>query len=98
MHITFRNKSLEKICTIADVAHRLYGEKMAAKIHLRIAQLSAASSLDMLLQNRIGRCHCLKGRLKDRYAVDLIRPHRLVFRLHENLADTVCIIEIVDYH
>ena len=54
---------------------------MAEKIHLRVDQLKAPLSLDMLLKFRVGRCHPLKGQRKDQYAMDLVQPYRLVFEM-----------------
>ena len=51
---------------------------MAEKIHMRIDQISAALSVEMMIQYRIGRCHPLKGNRKNQYAVDLVHPYRLI--------------------
>ncbi len=71
---------------------------MAEKIHLRLDQIAAADSIEMLLENRIGRCHALKGTRKDQYAMDLEQPFRLVFEIHSSEIQVVKIIEITDYH
>lgn len=73
-------------------------EQMAEIIHLRIDQISAFDSVECLLQYRIGRCHTLVGERKNQYAMDLIHPHRLVFKKVEIEKQCVCILEIVDYH
>ena len=46
---------------------------------LRIDQISAALSVEMMIQFRIGRCHQLKGNRKNQFAVNLVHPYRLVF-------------------
>ena len=71
---------------------------MAEKIHMRIDQISAALSVEMMIQYRIGRCHPLKGNRKNQYAVDLVHPYRLVFEKVEDQIQIVSITEIIDYH
>ena len=84
MKVEYRNRSIEKVCTIASVAERSYGRQMADKIQLRIDQIKAA---DPLHQNR-----------KNQYAVDLVHPMRLVFEKKGNEIQIANIIEITDYH
>lgn len=98
MQIEYRTKKLEKACTNAAEATKLYGHEMAAKIHQRIDEITAASSVEMMIQYRIGRCHPLKGNRKNQYAVDLIHPHRLVFEKRESEIQIVNIMKIIDYH
>lgn len=71
---------------------------MAEKIQLRIDQISAALSVEMMIQYKIGRCHSLKGNRKEQYAVDLVHPYRLVFEKKGNEIQIANIMEIVDYH
>lgn len=49
------------MCTNAYEAERKHGREMAEKIQLRIDQISAALSVEMMIQFKIGRCHPLKG-------------------------------------
>ena len=98
MVVEYNSKRIEKVCTDASVAERKFGPRMAEAIQLRIDQISAADSVEEMLQYHIGRCHPLKGNRKNQYAVDLVHPNRLVF---EKKGDQVCIaniMEIVDYH
>lgn len=98
MQIEYKNGRLAKICTNVYEAERKYGKQMAEKVHLRIKQITAALSVEMLLQYRIGRCHQLKGNRKEQYAMDLVHPYRLVFEKRGNEVQMICIMEIVDYH
>lgn len=98
MEITYRSKKLEKICTNAHEAEKSYSPKMAEKIHARIDEISAADTVEMLVQFHIGRCHPLHGDRKGQYAMDLVNPYRLVFEKRGNLIQVAQIIEIVDYH
>jgi len=72
---------------------------MAEKIHQRIDEITASSSVEEMVQYSIGRCHILKGNRKDQYAVDLVHPYRLVFeKKSDSIIQVVIIKEIVDYH
>ena len=98
MKITYRTKKLEKICTDASQAEKKHGKQMAAKIHQRIDEISAADTVEMMIQFHIGRCHALTGSRQSQYAVDLVHPYRLVFEKQGELIQIANIIEIVDYH
>lgn len=71
---------------------------MAEKIHMRIDQISAADTVEMMIQFHIGRCHPFVNNRKGQYAVDLVHPYRLVFEKNGNEIQIAHITEIVDYH
>ena len=98
MQLAYKSKAIEKVCTDAHEAEKKYGSVMAEKIHLRIDQISAASSVEEMVQNRLGRCHLLQHNRRSQYAMDLLHPQRLVFSKKEDDAQVVIIHEIVDYH
>lgn len=98
MDITYKTRKLEKICTDAKAAEKAHGREMAELIHQRIDEISAADSVEMMIQFRIGRCHALTQNRKGQYAVDLVHPYRLVFEKHGNTIQIAHIVEIVDYH
>lgn len=98
MQIEYKNSRIARICTNAYEAERKHGKMMAEKIHLRIKQILAADSVEILLQYKIGRCHQLKGKRKEQYAMDLVHPYRLVFEKKGNEIQIANIMEIVDYH
>lgn len=98
MDITYRNKKIEKICTDAKTAERTYGKEMSEKIHQRIDEITAADTVEMMIQFRIGRCHSLTQNRKGQYAVDLVQPYRLVFEKNGNEIQIANVLEIVDYH
>lgn len=98
MQIEYKNSRIEKVCTNAYEAERKHGREMAKKIQLRIDQISAALSVEMMIQFKIGRCHPLKGNRKNQYAVDLVHPYRLVFEKIGDQIQIANIMEIVDYH
>lgn len=98
MVVTYKNKSLEKICTDFSEAVCKYGTKIAEKIHLRINEISAATSIEMMIQFHIGRCHRLTVNRNGQYSVDLAQPYRLIFTVKDDEVQIAKIIEIVDYH
>ena len=99
MQITYKSKKLKLVCTNASAAIKEYGSVMAQKIHTRIDQISAATSIEELLQFKIGRCHALSHNRKGQYAMDLEHPYRLIFKVDKygNL-QVAKIEEILDYH
>lgn len=98
MIITYKNNKIKKVCTNVSEAEKRHGLEMAEKIMLRIDQISAALSVEMMIQFRIGRCHQLKGNRKNQFAVDLVHPYRLVFEKKGTEIQIANIIEIIDYH
>lgn len=98
LQIEYKTKKLEKVCTNASEAIKLHGQEMADKIHQWIDEITAASSVEMMIQYRIGRCHPLKGDRKNQYAVDLVHPYRLIFEKKGIEIQIANIMEITDYH
>jgi len=96
--VEYNNKSIEKVCTNASVAVKKYGPRMAELISQRISEITAADSVEQMIQFHIGRCHPLEGNRKDQYAVDLVHPQRLVFEKKGQEIRIANIMEIVDYH
>lgn len=80
------------------LAKELSNPEMAELIQQRIDEISAADSVEQMIQFHIGRCHPLKGDRKDQYAVDLVHPQRLVFEKKGSQIKIANIMEIVDYH
>ena len=98
MDITYKTKKLEKICTDAKAAEKTHGRQMAELIHQRIDEITAADTVEMMIQFHIGRCHPLKQNRKGQYAVDLVHPYRLIFEKHGNMIQIAHILEITNYH
>ena len=98
MEIEYKNKRIEKICTDASAARAKYGEQMAAKIHMRVDNLRAATNVEMLLSSRIGRCHMLRHDRQGQYAMDLLNGKRLIFEMLGTTIQIANILEITDYH
>lgn len=98
LQIDYKTNSLAKACTQFKVAKKQYGERMAIMLHQRINELRAASSIEELVKYSIGRCHSLDGNRKDEYAMDLIHPHRLIFKKVKDKIEAVRILSIENYH
>ena len=98
MDITYKSSKIKKVCTDAKTAERTYGREMAGKIHQRIDEISAADTVEMMIQFHIERCHALTNNRKGQYAVDLVHPYRLVFEKDGDEIQIANILEIVDYH
>lgn len=98
MLIKYNNKKIEKICTNAAIANRVYGERMAELIHMRIDEIEASDSVEFMIKFGIGRCHPLHNNRKGQYAVDLVQPYRLIFKKIHDEVKIVSILEIIDYH
>ena len=78
---------------------------------MRLAVLRNARTLAVVPTTRPERCHRLKGKRAGQYAVDLVHPHRLVFRpahespqrLNDEKLDAgdvtaITILDVIDYH
>ena len=98
MQITYANNKIEKVCTDLHVAVRRHGKQIGEMIHQRIREISAAESVELLVQYHIGNCHDLHGDRAGQYAMDLTKNWRLIFKKVQNRLQVVCVIEITDYH
>ncbi len=98
MDITYKDSRIKKVCTNARFAEKTYGREMANKIHMRIDQIDASDTVEMMILSHIGRCHPLTQNRKGQYAMDLVQPYRLVFEKKGDEVQIANILEIVDYH
>lgn len=98
MELEYKSKSLRRICEDLAYCQKKYGLDMAKIIKRRINEIRSSKSVDFMMQHGIGRCHALKGKRNNQYAVDLVHPFRLVFEIREEHIVIAKIIEIVDYH
>lgn len=98
LEITYKNRRIEKVCTDVKVSDKTYGNEMSNKIQMRIDQITAAETVEEMIQYHIGRCHSLTSNRKGQYAVDLVHPYRLIFEKHGEQIQIAHIMEIVDYH
>ena len=111
MRIEFASKKMQKVCSSDKLMRKEWGEPVARKLQQRLAELDSFDTLSDAGQLPQIRCHELTGNRKGELAIDLVHPHRLIFRpSHEPLptkADggldwkqvkAIVIVEVVDYH
>ncbi|NLO68573.1 MAG: plasmid maintenance system killer protein [Bacteroidales bacterium] len=98
MLIQYKNRQIQRVCTVASVAEKKHGKMMAERIQQRVDQIEAAETVEWMIQFRIGRCHPLKGDREGQYAVDLIHPYRLIFKIKGKTDQIAVILSIEDYH
>ena len=98
MVVTCASRSLERIRTDFSKSVREYGESIAQKLYQRLNEIRAADTVELMIQNQIGRCHGLEGSRKGQYSVDLAQPYRLIFTVNGEKVQIAKIIEITDYH
>ena len=111
MDIVFRTRKLEKTFNSRRDLTKAYGDRLAKATMRRMAVLLSARTLAMVPTTPPERRHQLVGRRKGQYAVDLIHPHRLVFKpANEPVPQTedggidvdrvtaIVILDVVDYH
>ena len=78
MIILFAEERFEKECNKHALLVKRYGGRQAETIQRRLADLHAASTLEVM-RTLPGRCHELTGDLKGFLALYLVNPRRLIF-------------------
>ena len=84
---------------------------MAKVIKKQMSILRIANHLEQIPTKPPLRRHQLQGKRKEYFAIDLVHPHRLIFRINQNplprksdkgidlkQIDMIEIVEVVDYH
>lgn len=84
MEVSFANSKLQKLCNSDKKLRGEYGQRMANLIQQRLAELSAADTLEDMRTLPGARCHELTQNLKGLLAVVLVHPDRLAFRPKES--------------
>ncbi len=111
MNIVFAGRKLEKTFNSVTALKRAFGDRMARTIAMRMAVLRNARTLSMVPVTKPDRRHQLEGGRAGQYAVDLVHPHRLVFKPNHDpmprkkagVIDTdqvtaITVIEVIDCH
>ena len=111
MEIRIASRKLQKILNSQDRMKREYGADMAKAIMMRMAVLQGAPTLAAVPVSKPERCHRLQGDRKDRFAVDLRHPFRLLFEpdhnplplgqdggIDKSRVTVISILDILDYH
>jgi plasmid maintenance system killer protein len=111
MEIRFSSRKVEKLCNSDKEMRARLDRRNAERLQQRLAEFTAADSLDDIARLPPARCHELTGDRKGQLAVDLVHPKRLVFAPDHDpppkkpdggldWAQVTCVlvIEIIDYH
>ncbi len=107
MIVEYKNTKLKKQCEDPTIAQKDFRTGIGNKLSQRISEFISAVNLSDIKALPAARLHKLEGARSDEYAVDLVHPHRLVFkpilddrnniRMLE-LITVVRIEEVTDYH
>ena len=111
MEIAFRNNKLKKCCNERDAGIKAWGTQIANKVFQRLMELRAAENLSEISSLPPPRCHSIDDIRKGCWAVDLVHPQRLLFKINQDsvpkLQDgsvdlknvtSIKIWEVEDYH
>ncbi len=111
MEVSFASRKMQKICNSQAEMRRQFGDRTAAILQQRFAELRAADTLADVRHLPRARCHELVGDRKGRLAVDLVHPKRLIFEpdhdpmprkpdggLDWGAVTHVRVLDVVDYH
>ena len=109
MELTFATARLQRLFESQRELRRIHGGRCAKKLMTRLADLLAAPTLDEF-RRLPGRCHELDGNRRGQLALELDGGKRLIFSpngsnihridggLQWALVESVCVLEVVDYH
>jgi proteic killer suppression protein len=107
MEISFADDRLQKRCESQKELRRAYGDQCAKKVMTRLADLTAAATLQEF-RSLPGRCHELAGDRDGQFGLDLAGGKRLVIEPTSAPAstegdpwaaiDAIRVVETVDYH
>jgi len=107
MIVEYKNTKLKKQCENPTLAQKDFGTGIGDKLSQRISEFISTVHLSDIKALPAARLHKLEGMRNDQYAVDLVHPHRLVFKpiLDDRnnikkleLITVIRIEEVTDYH
>lgn len=111
MKISFKNRKLQRAFESEASLKRIFGARMLRAIKARISVLEDSSCLADVPTIKPERCHQLKGKRDEQFAVDLVQPYRMVFEVNHDPMPRdefggidkkrvieIMILEVVDYH
>ncbi|MEN6365234.1 MAG: hypothetical protein ABFC88_00265 [Thermoguttaceae bacterium] len=84
MEVSFANSKLQKLCNSSKKLRGEHGPRMADLIQQRLAELTAAATLEDMRMLPGAKCHELTQNLKGLLAVSLVHPDRLAFKPMES--------------
>ena len=111
MEISFISRKVQKACNSEKEMRAMFGKPLAERLQARLAELTAAETLEEISRLPPARCHELSQDREGQLAVVLVHPKRLIFEPDHNLVPQkpdggldwtqvtkIRIIEITDYH
>lgn len=111
MEIKFRNTKLQKIFESEANLKRKYGARRAIIIASHMNVIESLPSLATIPTVRPIRCHQLREDRDEQFAIDIVHPYRLVFKVdHDPIprdefggidrgrVTVIKIMEVIDYH
>lgn len=84
MEVGFRRASEHALFHNPAQLRRRYGPACAKKIALRLAQITASASLDVLCTVPQARCHQLVADRSEQFSLDLEHPLRLIVEVADH--------------
>jgi len=84
VEISFETRKLAKVFNTKKELDREYGTELSKTITKRLSLMEAANCLNEVPITPPFRRHELKHNRKGQFAVDLVHPHRLVFKPNHN--------------
>ena len=97
MNVEFRTRRLERCFEHVDFAVREWGPEVGPRYVERVRALYRARGFEFLYGFRALGLHPLRGDRRGQYALRLTGRMRLVIERGDD-ADTVIVVEVVDYH
>ena len=110
MDIAFASEQIQTLCNNNAVAKRLYGQRSAKKLLIRLEDLASATILEDV-RHAAGHCHELDYDRAGQLSMSLDGGHRLVFTpahdplprnangsLNWSAVTAIVVLEIIDYH
>ena len=98
LDIQFRKNKLEKAYRNTKDGVRQLGADIHRKYVQRIDLICEARNIDELAMLPGLHWHSLKGGRAGQFAVTLTGNFRLILTVVEDLSNTVCVEEVIDYH
>ena len=77
MDLLYKNQELGRACSVYQESVRSWGERRAAVVRRRIAQMMAADNLAVL--STLPPLDLMAGEQPDEFLIDALSPYRLVF-------------------
>jgi proteic killer suppression protein len=98
VQVTFRNRKLEKCYVKHKHAIRAWGDTVGRKYVERINLIQVAADLEELRKLPALKCHPLRGDREGQYAISLTGFYRLIFTMHGEHLEVVCVEEVSKHY